>query len=99
MPQLPSRRLAAGTSALVALVLGITMLEGPSASAGLPTQRTVARARVHKVKVDHRIFGVHDAHLNSLSRNGTGSIRLWDTGVTWAQLQPTGPTPIDWTTG
>ena len=99
MPHLPPRRLAAGTSALAALALGITMLEGPSASANLPTERTVARARVHKVKVDRRIFGVHDAHLHSLSRKGAArSIRLWDAGVTWQQLQPTGPGTIDWTT-
>jgi hypothetical protein len=98
MPHLPSRRLAMGTSALAALALGITMLGGSSASAGLPTERTVAKARVHKVKVDPRIFGLHDAHLHSLSRNGTGSIRLWDTGVSWAQLQPSGPGLIDWST-
>lgn len=97
MPHLSSRRrLAAGTSALAALALGITMLGGSPASAGLPTQRTVAKARVHKVKVDSRMFGVHDAHLHSLSRKGTGSIRLWDAGVNWSQLQPSGPGSIDW---
>jgi hypothetical protein len=99
MPHLlPRRRLAACTAVLAAasLAAGLTVLAGPQASAGLPTQRTVARARVHKVKVDPRIFGLHDAHLHSLSRNGTGSIRLWDTGVNWAQLQPAGPGTIDW---
>lgn len=46
------------------------------------------KAAVKKVRVDPRLFGVHDASLNSLSRHGTGSIRLWDAGVTWKDLQP-----------
>jgi hypothetical protein len=100
MHLLSRRRLAAGTGVLAAasMVAGLTMLDGTAASANLPTERTAARARVHTVKVDPRIFGLHDAHLHSLSRNGTGSIRLWDTGVNWQQLQPAGPGSIDWTT-
>lgn len=94
---LSRRRIAAGTGVLAAasLTVGLMLLDGPSASAQLPAERTTAKARVHKVKVDPRIFGVHDAHLHSLSRKGTGSIRLWDTGVSWAQLQPSSA-PIDW---
>lgn len=48
--------------------------------------------------IDDRFFGVH---LNRLGRhNGwptfdPGTVRLWDTGTTWAQLQPTN-SPIDW---
>jgi hypothetical protein len=45
------------------------------------------------VTVDPRLFGLHDAHLKALSRSGTGSIRLWDTGTTWAQMQPTNAAP------
>jgi len=49
-------------------------------------------------KIDDRFFGVH---LNRLGRhNGwptfnPGTLRLWDTGTTWAQLQPLNA-PIDW---
>ena len=49
-------------------------------------------------KIDDRFFGVH---LNRLGRhNGwptfnPGTLRLWDTGTTWAQLQPVNA-PIDW---
>lgn len=49
-------------------------------------------------RIDARFFGVH---LNRLGRhNGwptfdPGTLRLWDTGTTWAQLQPDNA-PIDW---
>ena len=51
------------------------------------------RAKPITVKVDPHLFGVHDSSLNSLSRAGTGAIRLWDTGTTWADLQPTSGPP------
>jgi polysaccharide biosynthesis protein PslG len=69
------------------VVGALAMLAGPTASANLPVERVQHRATVIKVKVDPRLFGVHDASLNSLSRPGTGSIRLWDTGTTWGQLE------------
>jgi Beta-galactosidase len=80
-----------------ALAAAVAALSVPTASATLPLTRTTPRSAVHKVTVDPRLFGVHDRFLNSLSRPGTGSIRLWDAGTTWAQMQPT-PGPIDFTT-
>ncbi|MDX6360627.1 MAG: polysaccharide biosynthesis protein PslG [Nocardioidaceae bacterium] len=68
-----------------------------SASANLPTSHAVshiAKAKPIKVKFDRRLFGVHDSNLTSLSRPATGSIRLWDTGVTWQAMQPN-PGAID----
>jgi hypothetical protein len=62
----------------------------------LTTRSTTASKAVqpsHSVTVDPKLFGVHDASLNSLSRAGTGSIRLWDTGTTWAAMQPTSGAP------
>jgi hypothetical protein len=65
------------------------------AQAQVPHTRSVAtaaspahKARVQTVKVSPRLFGVHDANLTSLSHHSTGSIRLWDTGVMWTDLQP-----------
>ena len=46
-------------------------------------------AKVKKVKVDPKLFGVHDYSANSLHRAGTGSIRLWDAGVQWKDIFPT----------
>jgi hypothetical protein len=60
-------------------------------------QAAVNKARVKKVKVDPRMYGVHDAHLTSLTHSSTRAIRLWDTGVTWPDLQPTATGGYDWT--
>jgi hypothetical protein len=85
-----------------ALAAAVSVLGCHSASATLPVGRTAhaapeQRAPVKKVKVDPRLFGVHDASLNSLSRAGTGSIRLWDAGVTWPDLKPRATGGYDWT--
>jgi polysaccharide biosynthesis protein PslG len=74
----------------LALAGALTALAAPTASAGLPVERAQHRVKVYKVKVDPRFFGVHDAALNSLSRPGTGSIRLWDTGTQWGQIANAG---------
>jgi hypothetical protein len=69
-----------------------------SASANLPTYRTSAKADKAspiKVKVDSRLFGLHDAHLSSLTSPGTRSIRLWDTGTAWKTMQPDPNQPIN----
>ncbi len=88
-------------SLATALVVGLAVLTtNQSAAARLPSAHTAGRvavatkAKVHKVVVDRRLFGVHDAYLHSLRRPGTGSIRLWDTGTAWPQMQPTSG-PID----
>ncbi|HEY3528603.1 MAG TPA: hypothetical protein VGK78_05590 [Nocardioides sp.] len=64
-------------------------LAGPNASADGSASRTVSKARVHKVKVGHSFFGVHDRYLSSLRRASTGSIRIWDAGTDWATIEPT----------
>lgn len=48
-------------------------------------------------KADHAFFGVHDASLQSLQGHGVGSLRAWDTGVQWNQIE-TAPGQYDWTT-
>jgi hypothetical protein len=74
-----------------------------AASANLPTSQAAShssggasKATPIKVRYDHRLFGLHDANLTSLSKPTTGSIRLWDTGVTWQAMQPN-PGAIDFT--
>jgi hypothetical protein len=89
-------RLAVAASLTTALAIGVSLLAGSTASANLPVERTHHKTIVYKVKFDRHLFGVHDYYENSLHRSGTGSIRLWDAGVTWGALFPTQNTP-DWT--
>jgi hypothetical protein len=86
--------LLASTLAVAVTVLGChsasaTLPVGKSASAGV----TEHRGAVKTVKVDPRMFGLHDAHLKSLKHRSTRAIRLWDTGTTWAEVQPTSGPP------
>jgi polysaccharide biosynthesis protein PslG len=89
-----TRVLAAST--LTAAVAVLAAPSTPTASATLPVERTDHRAKVHTVKVDPKLFGVHDYYANSLHRSGTGSIRLWDSGTMWKDIFPTEGVP-DWT--
>jgi len=59
---------------LVAAVLAATLL--PATPAAAVT-----------VKVDRRLFGVHDAGLSSVSSGAAGSVRLWDAGTTWREIE------------
>jgi polysaccharide biosynthesis protein PslG len=53
----------------------------PASSAQAPAART------HQVHVPKAFFGMHDASLMSLSRLSVGSIRVWDTGATWHDIE------------
>lgn len=69
-----------------------------SAASLIPENSAAVGAPTAAWNIDSRFFGVH---LNRLGRhNGwpifdPGTLRLWDTGTTWAQLQPENA-PIDW---
>jgi hypothetical protein len=80
----------------ISLTAALAVLAGPTASAHLPVERSPHKTSVYKVRFDQHLFGVHDYFAHSLHRKGTGSIRLWDAGVTWSALFPTQATP-DWT--
>jgi hypothetical protein len=76
--------------------------ETSTAAAGRPPGATSHQKSGHhkkrpveKVKVDRALFGVHDRYLTSLRHHSTGSIRLWDAGVTWPTIHPT-PTTWNW---
>jgi polysaccharide biosynthesis protein PslG len=99
----PRRVISPGAIALSCVVsLSAALATVGAASADLATAHSVSRtsaaskATPIKVHVDHRLFGVHDANLTSLGRSTTGSIRLWDAGVTWQAMQQH-PGPIDFT--
>jgi hypothetical protein len=68
----------------------------PTAQANLPVERASHHASVIKVKVDPKLFGVHDYYENSLHRSGTGSIRLWDSGTQWGDIF-SAPGTASWT--
>jgi len=84
--------LAVSLAALAADQSASAVIAPSRAGDAIPTRATTQKAKPITVKVDKRLFGVHDSSLNSLSRRGTGAIRLWDTGTTWADMQPTSDT-------
>jgi hypothetical protein len=47
----------------------------------------VGPASARDVRVRHALFGVHDASLSSFGGVHEGSIRLWDTGVQWQEIE------------
>jgi hypothetical protein len=59
---------------LVTAVLAVALLPASPAAA-------------KNVKIDKRIFGVHDSALGSLGHGTVGSLRLWDTGTTWREIE------------
>ena len=68
------RLVRASLAALLASLLSVALLPaGPAAAAA--------------IKVDNRLFGVHDSGLSSLNRGAVGSLRLWDAGVTWRDIE------------
>jgi hypothetical protein len=84
--------LAVGLSAAVLLPAAASAVLAPETAAATAADRAGhSKAKVIKVKVDPRVFGVHDMTRGSLSRAGTGSIRLWDSFTTWPDLQSAGP--------
>ena len=66
---------------------------------------TAAPASANRVHVSHRLFGMHDgssgntvpATSKSFARLHEGSVRLWDVGVQWRQVELT-PHHYTWTT-
>jgi hypothetical protein len=60
---------------LVAATLAVVLLPASPAAAA-------------KVTVDKRFFGIHDTDPTSWPSISVGSLRLWDAGVTWADIQP-----------
>ncbi|MGA8246578.1 MAG: hypothetical protein WB797_06705 [Nocardioides sp.] len=89
------------TAVLLPATASAAMAPGPgsgaasgAASGTVPGTAAAAghrKPKVIKVKVDPRMFGVHDMVRSSLTRAGTGSIRLWDSFTTWPDLQSGGP--------
>lgn len=61
------------------------------ATALLPTTPAAAA----KIKIDRRLFGVHDSGLASMANGNVGSLRLWDTGTTWREIE-TSPGVYNW---
>ena len=68
---------------LVAATLAVMLLPASPAAAA-------------KVTVDKRFFGIHDTDATSWPSISVGSLRLWDAGVTWADIQPE-QGRFDWT--
>jgi hypothetical protein len=53
------------------------------------------RAGVRKVHVSRAFFGIHDGSTRAYGRVRFGSLRLWDAGVTWQDVE-SAPGVYDW---
>lgn len=96
--------LAVLASASATAPTGPTAPAAQTAQTMAPASFPVERGHHHqwtikKVRVDPRLFGVHDRFLTSLSHRSTRSIRLWDAGTDWPTIHPTRTTwnwaPLD----
>lgn len=86
-----SVRVRLTTALLLAGALGVTSLPGPAAA------RTARQATI-----GHEFFGTHHTGLALDGLRGwpqapIGSVRLWDNGVAWNQVE-TAPGVFDWST-
>jgi hypothetical protein len=71
----PLRRIARHlVAAVLVTVVGAALLPGAPATA-------------QTVRYDNRLFGVHDSGLGSLGHGTVGSLRLWDSGTTWREIE------------
>lgn len=66
-------------AAVLALAVGSTV--GPASSADSPAPHA------RQIRVSGAFFGMHDASLESLSRLPVGSLRVWDSGATWNDIE------------
>jgi hypothetical protein len=77
-----ARRRAAAVLATTALVATLGTVTPP--------------AQANNVRITHDLFGMHDGSLESFGRLHEGTLRLWDAGVQWRQVE-TSPHTYDWT--
>jgi hypothetical protein len=73
-----------------------TLLAAVLAGAMLVTLGPAAPASAKSYTVDKRFFGLHDLNLTSWPAVSPGSVRLWDAGVTWRDIE-TSPGVYDFT--
>jgi hypothetical protein len=75
------------------LVLGVSLLLAAALLSALPAGAQAARAR--GVVVPASFFGMHDTDPTTWPTAPVGAVRLWDTGVTWKDIE-TSPGVYDW---
>ena len=68
----------------------------PLAVAGLLAGVVAPSHAADKIRVGPRFFGIHDGSFQAYGRVEFGSVRLWDTGTTWRQIE-TSPGHYNWT--
>jgi len=77
------------------LVLGVSLLLAAALLPALPGGSAQA-ARARAIAVPAAFFGMHDTDPTSWPQAAVGSVRLWDTGVTWKDIE-TSAGVYDWT--
>lgn len=87
--------MARATRAALPALLGAALALSTALSSALSTAAPAAAANV---RVHHSLFGAHDSSpaSSSFATIGEGSVRLWDVGVRWNQVE-TSRNTYDWT--
>jgi hypothetical protein len=98
-PRSGTSLLSRAAATLVAAAL-LASMAGPApadvpASPGARTH-VVHDRRSPMIRVPRTFFGLHDASQQAYGRVRFGSLRLWDSGVTWRDVE-TAPGVYDWT--
>jgi hypothetical protein len=95
-----SASLLSRTTVLLVTTGVLASVSGPApadvATSGPTRTHVVHDRRTHAIRVPRTFFGLHDASQQAYGRVPFGSIRLWDSGVTWRDLETT-PGGYDWT--
>lgn len=93
-----------GTRTLASAVVGallaglVTGIASPTATAATSAHRLHAGDTVyrhHAVRVPRTFFGLHDGSMQAYGHLPFGSLRLWDSHVTWRDIE-TSPGVYDW---
>jgi len=83
-------------AALTAALLAVALVPAAPVAAAKTLAAKAPAVTAPVVTVDKRLFGVHDTGLSSVTSGVAGSIRLWDAGVTWRDIE-TSPGVFDFT--
>jgi hypothetical protein len=91
----PRGRLTAWSAAVAALAAAISLTTAAPSAVAASGERTGERA-VSGIRVPSAFFGLHDGSMAAYDGLSVGSVRLWDAGVQWRQVE-TSPGVYDWT--
>ena len=79
----------------ISLTLLLSLAAVETGSRATPASADASRRTLAVVRVPPAFFGLHDGSMAAYDRLDVGSVRLWDVGVQWSQVE-TSPGVYDW---